>query len=86
MLGEQSKLLSLGIRADIWNCCPRPSGLGQQYRYTAGHVRRHQYVLLPGIVSSVFDRTLLPGFIQLRYLQTTYGLDTARVSIVYFRA
>ncbi|KAH3892641.1 hypothetical protein DPMN_016764 [Dreissena polymorpha] len=65
----------------------------------AGYVIRHQYVLLPGIVCSafdnvllpgivcsVFDRTLLPGFIQLGYLQSTFGLHTARVSTVYFRA
>ncbi|KAH3717758.1 hypothetical protein DPMN_060554 [Dreissena polymorpha] len=41
--------------------------------------------LLPGIVCSGIYR-LLPGSIQLGYLQSTSGLDTARVSTVYFRA
>ncbi|KAH3889785.1 hypothetical protein DPMN_013848 [Dreissena polymorpha] len=85
--------------------CPHSCGNtgNRSHRYTAGYVIRHQYVLLPGIVCSVFDRTLLPGLIQLGYrsllpgivcsgiysllpdliqlgyLQSTSGLDTARV-------
>ncbi|KAH3840180.1 hypothetical protein DPMN_113624 [Dreissena polymorpha] len=54
-------------------------------------LKRHQYVLLPGNVCSAFDNVLLPGIvcsgiyrllpglIQLGYLQSTSGLDTARV-------
>ncbi len=41
--------------------------MNRLHRYTAGHVIRLKYVLLPGIVCSVFDRTLLPGLIQLGY-------------------
>ncbi|KAH3783351.1 hypothetical protein DPMN_161288 [Dreissena polymorpha] len=41
--------------------------------------------LLPGIVCSGIYR-LLPGSIQLGYLQSTSGFDTARVSTVYFWA
>ncbi|KAH3871586.1 hypothetical protein DPMN_034791 [Dreissena polymorpha] len=33
------------------------------HRYKTGHVIRHQNVLLPGIVCSVFVNLLLPGIV-----------------------
>ncbi|KAH3863408.1 hypothetical protein DPMN_026395 [Dreissena polymorpha] len=31
----------------------------------AGHLKRHQYVLIPGTICLAFDNILFPGLIQL---------------------